>query len=230
MHVAELMAHEGKYALPDTLLVNEFYELENEKFSTSKGHVVWARDLVAEIPRDLARFYMRLSAPEHARTNFSRATLEKVAGERLVGPWNELATTLAKLTAEVGADSEPLPVSPEAPARVTAMIARFSACYELETFALTRAADLIVQYVERLRQHADRALSEDLGRYELRCRLGDLFLQLRALVSSASPILIDLAVRAGIELRMSPEAYRVMHTKAFSVPGLDLSMPTTETR
>ena len=230
VHVAELMAHEGKYALTDTLLVNEFYELENEKFSTSKGHVVWARDLVAEIPRDLARFYMCLSAPEHARTNFSRATLEKVAGERLVGPWNELATTLAKLTAEVGADSEPLPVSPEAPARVTAMIARFSACYELETFALTRAADLIVQYVERLRQHADRALSEDLGRYELRCRLGDLFLQLRALVSSASPILIDLAVRAGIELRMSPEAYRVRHTKAFSVPGLDLSMPTTETR
>ena len=40
VHVAELIAHEGRYVLPDTILCNEFYELENEKFSTSKGHVV----------------------------------------------------------------------------------------------------------------------------------------------------------------------------------------------
>jgi methionyl-tRNA synthetase len=225
VHVAELMAHEGKYALTDTLLVNEFYELESEKFSTSKGHVVWARDLVAEVPRDIARFYMCLSAPEHARTNFSRAILTKVAEERLVGPWNELAATLAKLTAELG-DNKPLPVSPQARAQAAAMITRFSLCYELESFSLSRAADLIVQYTERLRQHADRALAPGLDRDLLSGRLGDLFLQLRALLSGASPILIDLAARAGIELSMSAEAYQLTHTAAVAVPVLDLSMPT----
>jgi methionyl-tRNA synthetase len=226
VHVAMLMAHEGRYVLPDMLLINEFYELENEKFSTSKGHVVWARDLVAEVPRDVVRFYLCLSAPEHARTNFSRATLDEVAGRRLVGPWNELAATLTKLTAETGADGEPLPVSAQTPSRVAAMVSRFSGCFELTSFSLFRAADLVVQHVERLRALAQRTLAEDLDPEALRVRLGDLFLQVRALLSCASPILIDLADRAArtgdFHPRMSAGAYRLTHTTAFFLPTLDL--------
>lgn len=226
VHVAELIAHEGRYVLPDTILCNEFYELENEKFSTSKGHVVWARELVAEVPRDIARFYLNLTAPEHSRTNFSRAALDKVVGERLVGPWNELATTLAKLTAEVGGDGQPLPVSPHTPARAAAMVSRFRLCFELPSFSLSRAADLIVQNVERLRIHAQRALADKPDRDTLAVRLGDLFLQLRTLIGCASPILIDLAERAAragdFEPRMSADACDVTYTTAFAVPSLDL--------
>jgi methionyl-tRNA synthetase len=218
VHVAELMAHEGRYVLPDTLLVNEFYELENEKFSTSKGHVVWARDLVAAIPRDLVRFYLCLSAPEHARTNFSRATLEKVVGERLISPWNELAATLAKVTGELPDAAASLPVSPGAPGRVAAMLERFRFCYELESFSLTRAADLVVQYVDLLREQAQRPDSE--------APPGDLFLQARALVAACAPILIDVCAQAaqagGFGLAMTPDAYTVAHTTAFPLPGLDL--------
>jgi methionyl-tRNA synthetase len=226
VHVAELMAHEGRYVLPDNFLCNEFYELENEKFSSSKGHLVWARDLVTEIPRDVVRFFLCLSAPEHARTSFSRATLEKVAEQRLVGPWNELAATLAKLTAEAGAGAEPLPVSAGTPAMAAAMVARFSVCYELATFSLSRAAELVAQNVERLRGHAQRALADDLDGGALRVRLGDLFLQLRALISCAAPILIDLAAsaaRAGdVDLRIRAGAFDLARTAAFGVPGLSL--------
>jgi len=226
VHIAELMAHEGRYILPDNLLCNEFYDLENEKFSTSKGHVVWARDLVAEVPRDVVRFYLNLTAPEHARTNFSRAALEKVSAERLVEPWNEMATALAKLTAEVGHDGEPLPVSAQTPALAASMLARFSQCFELPTFSLSRGAELVAQNVERLRAHAQRALAGDLDRDELRVRLGDLFLHLRALICSASPILADLAAsaaRAGqFEPRMSADAFEVTETTAFPVPRLSL--------
>jgi methionyl-tRNA synthetase len=234
VHIAELIAHDGKYVLPDTILCNEFYELENEKFSTSKGHLLWARDLVAEVPRDIVRFYLNLSAPEHSRTNFSRAALDKVAGNRLVGPWNELAASLAKLTAEVGNtssdDTGPLPVSPETPGYAAAMVERFRLCYELSSFSLSRAADLIVQNVERLRLHAERALVGDLDPDALEVRLGDLFLQLRALIACASPILIDLAGQAaeagGFELRISAEKFDVTHTTAFAVPNLDLTVTT----
>ncbi len=234
VHVAELMAHEGRYALPDNFLCNEFYELENEKFSSSKGHLVWARDLVAEVPRDVVRFYLCLSAPEHARTSFSRATLDKVAEQRLVAPWNELAATLAKLSAEVGA--RPLPVSPQTPAQAAAIVARFSVCYELETFSLTRAAELMAQNVERLLGRAQRALTEGLATGALPngsrstdtlcVRLGDLFLQLRALISCAAPILVDLAAnaaRAGdVDLRMHAGAFDRSQTTAFPVPSLSL--------
>jgi methionyl-tRNA synthetase len=230
VHIAELIAHEGKYILPDTILCNEFYELENEKFSTSKGHLVWARDLVAEVPRDIVRFYLNLSAPEHSRTNFSRAALDKVVTNRLIRPWNDLAAMLAKLTAEVG-DTEPLPVSQEAAGYAAAMVERFGLCFELSSFGLSRAADLIVQNIERLRQHAERALSGEFDLDELKVRLGDLFLQLRALVTCASPILIDLADRAAkageFELRMTADAFDVGHTAAFAVPNLDMTIPAT---
>jgi methionyl-tRNA synthetase len=225
VHVAELMAHEGRYVLPDTLLVNEFYELENEKFSTSKGHVVWARDLATEVPLDIARFYLTLTAPEFARTNFSRAALEKVAAERLVAPWNELAETLGKLTAEVGGESAALPVTTEASERAAVMVSRFALNYELEDFSLSRAADLVVQHVERLRAGAGQALKENLDQEVLRGRLSDLFLELRALIGCASPILIDLAGRAahagGFELRITADAFDVTHTTAFAVPPLE---------
>ncbi|AGM05735.1 methionyl-tRNA synthetase [Amycolatopsis keratiniphila] len=231
VHVAELIALEGRYVLPDTLLVNEFYELENEKFSTSKGHVVWARDLAAEVPRDIARFHLNLTAPEFARTNFSRAALEKVAGERLVTPWNELAETLAKLTAEVGGENGSLPVSTEATERAAAMVSRFALNYELEDFSLSRAADLIVQHVERLRAATERTLKGNLDQEMLRARLGDLFLELRALIGCASPILIDLAGRAaaagGFALRITAAAFDVTHTTAFPVPSLEFP-PTSE--
>ncbi|MFI0798148.1 methionyl-tRNA synthetase [Amycolatopsis lurida] len=231
VHVAELMALEGRYVLPDTLLVNEFYELENEKFSTSKGHVVWARELAAEVPRDIARFHLNLTAPEFARTNFSRAALEKVAGERLVTPWNELAETLAKLTAEVGGENGSLPVSTEATERAAAMVSRFALNYELEDFSLSRAADLVVQHVERLRAATERTLKGNLDQEMLRARLGDLFLELRALIGCASPILIDLAERAaeagGFEPRITAAAFDVTHTTAFPVPSLEFP-PTSE--
>jgi methionyl-tRNA synthetase len=225
-HIAELIAHEGRYVLPDTILCNEFYELDNQKFATSKGHVVWARDLLAEVPRDIARFYLNLSAPEHARTSFSRAVLEQVAAERLVGPWNELASALAKLTAEAGDDGEPLPVSPWAPERAAAIMSRFSQCFELASFSLNQAAELVTLHIDRLRDHAVSALAEDLDRDALRVRLGDLFLQLRALISGASPILVDLAADAArtgnFPLRITPTPADITHATPFPLPPLDL--------
>lgn len=39
-HLALLMAYDGKYILPEYIVPNEFYELENAKFSTSRGHFI----------------------------------------------------------------------------------------------------------------------------------------------------------------------------------------------
>jgi methionyl-tRNA synthetase len=224
VHVAELIAHEGRYVLPDTILCNEFYELENEKFSTSKGHVVWARDLVAEVPRDLVRFYLNLSAPEHSRTNFSRAALDKITAERLVGPWHELSVTMAKLTAEVGGDGQVLPVPAQARSQAAVMTARFALCFELASFSLSRAADLVVQHVERLRALAERVAAGGLAGDALRVEVGGLFLQLRALVGCVSPILVDLAARAGeaggFTPSMTADSLDRTDTTAFAVPTL----------
>ena len=225
VHVAELLAHEGRYILPDTLLCNEFYELENDKFSTSKGHLVWTRDLVAEVPRDIVRFYLNLTAPEFSRTNFGRDALEKVAGQRLVTPWNELGATLAKLTAHAGAEGEVLPVSARGRANAALIAERFRRCLDLRDFSLSLAADLIAQHLGRLRGLATTLTVEhvELDRHVLRTRLGDLYLQLRALIIGASPILIDAAAESarsgGFALRHDAAALGG-EIRAFTVPNL----------
>ena len=218
-HLALLLAHGGRYAVPDVIVPNEFYELENEKFSTSKGHVVWTKDLLAEVPRDLVRFYLALTAPEHSRTNFSRAVLDKVTSTRLVQPWNALAALLDKGAAETGAGGRALPVSVEARNRCAAITARFAAGYELTGFSLGRAADLIAMHIERLLESA-RATSFPAGE-EGEQALGDLYAEVAVLIAAASPILIDLA-QAAAEAGADPGGFRAapQTVRAFAVPSL----------
>ncbi|MFJ1755061.1 class I tRNA ligase family protein [Kitasatospora sp. NPDC088134] len=223
-HLALLMAHGDRYIRPAAIVSNEFYELEHEKFSTSKGHVVWGRDLAAEVPRDLMRFYLALTAPEHQRTNFGRAALDKITAERLTGPWNDLAGRITKALADLGAtgaEGARLPVSAEARRRAAAMVERFSHSYELAGFSLARAADLIVEHLGRLR---GRSLAlETTPAEQLPARLGDLLLESRTLVAAAAPILADLAaatLRDGVDGRLHAEAVDVAEIAPFPLPPL----------
>ncbi|MDX3534129.1 class I tRNA ligase family protein [Streptomyces sp. MB09-01] len=188
-HLALLMAHGDRYVEPHAIVSNEFYELENQKFSTSKGHVVWAADLVAEVPRDLVRFYLALTAPEHSRTNFSREALDTLASSRLVEPWNRLAGRLEELLAAVPADAL-LPVSRTGADHAGIVVERFRSHYELDSFSLHRAADLVVVHLDRLLKQADRVAAD------VPTDLGDLVLAVRTLTACAAPLLVDLAARA----------------------------------
>ncbi|MBD0743153.1 class I tRNA ligase family protein [Streptomyces sp. CBMA152] len=191
-HLALLMAHNGKYILPDTIVCNEFYELEHQKFSTSKGHVVWAEDLVNEVPRDLIRFYLSLTCPENQRTDFSRAAFEQITLDRLSTPWGLLSQRLVQRL-DTLRDAGPSATSAEGRARAGAMTDRFRACFELPSYSLARAADLIVSQVQRLSRNAADPTADP----------GDLLLEVRTLLACASPILIDVAEQArtaGVDL------------------------------
>lgn len=218
-HVALLMAHEGRYVLPDTIITNEFYELENNKLSTSLGNVLYTTDLLTEVPRDAIRFYLSLSNPEHQRTNFSRAALDKVVAQRLITPWDRLAEVLNKVIEQNGVDRE-LPVSAAARERAAAVLARFRVCYELESYSLTRAADLIVAQTDRLLRAAQALDPASYG-----SALADLVLEVRALVCGASPILIDLAAAAsaagGFGIRLDQAVVDVTSVTPFPVPTFD---------
>jgi methionyl-tRNA synthetase len=188
-HLALLMAHGERYVEPHAIVCNEFYELENDKFSTSRGHVVWTADLLAEVPRDAVRFFLAFTAPEHARTNFSRGALDAVARRQLITPWNRLADRLDLIAADV--DGE-LPVSASGRHQAAAILGRFRACYELPHYSLHRAASELVTQLDRLMRWADRYV-EEVGRPS---DTGDLLLSARALLACASPILVDAAAAA----------------------------------
>lgn len=222
-HMALLMAHGQRYLRPEWVLTNEFYELESEKFSTSKRHVLSVQELLAELPRDPARLYLALTAPEYQRTTFSRAGLDKVVRERLVRPWNRLAELLGKAAANGG--QAVLPVSDTGRERAATMLTRFDFHYEMPNYSLNRCAEAILTQIGRLVR-----LAESLEQQGQDCEphaWGDLFLQVQALLALSAPILIDLADAArragGFAGVLAPGAFEVSEVAPFTPPLLSLT-------
>lgn len=143
-----LLAHGERYIRPSASVVNEFYELDHAKFSTSRNHLIRGSELVATTPRDAARFYLALTLPERERTNFDRADLAEVTARRLTGPWNELAARLAGLTDAAG--SGPQQVTAAGRAEEERFAAQLRGCFALSGFSLARAAELIAERIATL--------------------------------------------------------------------------------
>jgi methionyl-tRNA synthetase len=224
-HMALLMAHGDKYVRPEWILTNEYYELESEKFSTSKGHVVTVQEILAEVPRDVVRTYLALTAPEYQRTTFSRAGLAKITESRLIGPWNRLATALGKAVAELGTDgggAGTLPVSDRGRTNAAVLLERFDFSYEMPNYSLNRSADAMLNQIGRLARIADGL--DGVGVDQDPEAWGDLFLQAEALLALAAPILIDLAEAAraagGFDGVLAPGAFEVAEVAPFAPPLL----------
>jgi methionyl-tRNA synthetase len=165
-HLALLMAHEGKYVLPHNILTNEFYELESSKFSTSQGHVIWARDLLEECEPDTVRFYLALTNPEFQKTNFMRADMDRLVQAKLLQPWNNLVDTLNKLNSAARLLNRiQYPVPPEIRQLANNCITAFERCYSIETFSLQRAAELTANQLSWLCSWSESLVeSLDAGR------------------------------------------------------------------
>lgn len=91
-----------------THIVNELLDLDGQKFSTSRRHLIWGRDFVQAVPRDYARFAVMLNRPEALRENFVvetvRAELNALFSQGLVS-WVERFS--GRIVARDGALPEP---------------------------------------------------------------------------------------------------------------------------
>jgi methionyl-tRNA synthetase len=209
MDLVLLMAHGDRYVLPAGHICNEFYELDGEKFSTSRGHLIWTADLLAEVPRDLARFYLSLTGPEFQRTSFNAAELRRMTSQRLAGPWNRVAEATASVAAR--APAGPLPTSPDGRRRATAIADEFRRCYELRGFSPARAAGQVLDLLSSLAGAGTAdAVPGGTGRlgHQASAAAGDLLIAVRALLAGSAPMLIDTAARAaatGVDVTMTSD-------------------------
>jgi methionyl-tRNA synthetase len=179
---AQLMACDGRYVLPQALVTNEFYELENAKFSTSSGHVLGCVELAAAFPRDGIRFYLAATSPEYQRTNFGVQAMVDVVRRRLATPWNRL---VAAVNPRLDGGAEAMPISDRARASAALMVDRFRANYQLAGFSLNRTAETITNQLDRLQRLATSA--------DAAPTIGDVCYQVEIFVRCAAPVLIDLA-------------------------------------
>lgn len=67
--------------------VNEFYLLDGAKFSTSRRHAIWGKDILSSETVDAVRYYLCLTRGETERTNFELETCQAVIEETLIGRW-----------------------------------------------------------------------------------------------------------------------------------------------
>lgn len=119
--------------LPSAIITNEFYQLENSKFSTSQGHLIWGRELLKQAALDDVRLYLALSNPEFNQSNFSINEFEKVVEQRFRRPLEKLIITLNAL-------SPTIPASISMPDIGWSMIRRFESAYNVEQPSLRIAA------------------------------------------------------------------------------------------
>ncbi|MCF4130071.1 class I tRNA ligase family protein [Methylobacterium sp. SyP6R] len=118
--------------LPAAFVTNEFYLLDQFKFSTSQGHLIWGRDFLAKVDADEARFYLAYSNPEYNQANFSQDDFELIVARKFRKPLEALEEALLAL-------NPPASARPETP-EARALRRRFEAAYGHERPSLRIAA------------------------------------------------------------------------------------------
>lgn len=133
--------------------VNEFYLLEDAKFSTSRRHAVWAKDFVGQHNVDAVRFFLARTRPEGRRTSFRHEAYVSVVKDVLAGTWQAWLDDLGvRVRAGHGglapaAEAE-TPVLAEFRVRLGKRLAALTACLGGDDFSLNRAAEELVGVVE----------------------------------------------------------------------------------
>jgi methionyl-tRNA synthetase len=140
--------------LPSVFITNEFYLLDNFKFSTSQGHLIWGRDLLSKVSVEELRFYLAWSNPEHNQTNFTQDDFEQVVEAKLRRPL-EQAHTILSATFKGGAAHSVYAKS---------IIKRFESAYDYRRFGLRIAAQTIANGLALVSKlHEQNAPIEEIG-------------------------------------------------------------------
>lgn len=125
-----------RYKPFDHFLVNYFYDLEHSKFSTNRGHVIWAADIVDKTPAssDAVRFYLAWVNPEFETSNFD------VAGFVAFTNWMAAELAPALGASQAARPAQPPPPAPALLARLEQLLAVQERALDPQTFALAASA------------------------------------------------------------------------------------------
>jgi methionyl-tRNA synthetase len=200
---------------PAVHLVNELLDLDGEKFSTSRGHVIWAKELLQELPADVVRFGLALARPQGCRTNFSLDAFVRDANAILAGTVNGWLGSLRNLCG-LGEASSPEPGAWLADqqayyARVERFVDTCERALSIDGFAPHEAARELAGFAAdsarfvASQQRLEAVVLGDGFNYLRTARALGL-LGLRAFATMAAPIMPDTARRIERGLSLAGQA------------------------
>lgn len=200
VHPVLAWAH-GDCKIVDTILTNEFFELDHFKFSTSKNHLIWARDLLLERPVDLVRYHLALANPEHQKSNFSREAMDVLVNVRLLVPFSDALDGLARAGAHLKCIDTPLQADAATAVRLERVLSRFARFHEIETFSPQRIAEHLSQLLVRISAGARHIVEGRLSPVEACAEYAFLAGAVRVVLpAAASPLMPDFARRLAVAL------------------------------
>jgi len=88
--------------LPAAFVTNQFLHLDDAKFSTSRGHAIWADPALAEAGPDAVRLALLRNAPEGRVTRISQEHADRLAQDPLYESAREWLGGFAPLTEQCG--------------------------------------------------------------------------------------------------------------------------------
>ncbi|PYC71890.1 methionine--tRNA ligase [Streptomyces tateyamensis] len=211
--------------------VNEFYLLEGAKFSTSRRHAIWGKEILTPDTVDAVRFFLSLTRPEGRRTNFRREEYQRVVEETLTGTWqrwlNDLGARVRK--AYDGKAPDAGNWTPEQ----TAFLARLDARLRAVTGALGQAGFSLNQAAAELdglvrdtvRFAEQEGLTADADRWQAETRTA-VALELAAaklLAQVAAPVMPRFAGRLAAALGLA-EPQRWPQSVELLAPGTEVTL------
>ncbi|MGH2480583.1 MAG: methionine--tRNA ligase, partial [Ktedonobacteraceae bacterium] len=81
----------GNRNLPYDVPANEFMTMSGQKASSSRGNVIWTRDVLDQYSADTLRYYLSVSAPEGRDTDFTYEELIRRNNDELVATYGNAA-------------------------------------------------------------------------------------------------------------------------------------------
>jgi methionyl-tRNA synthetase len=207
------LAYNSRIRPPKVFLTNEFYRLDGLKFSTSRNHVIWGRDLLADVSADMLRFYLAYSGPETEQTNFNLHEFEKTVRRELhdgIQLW--LSDLGDKINTEFG-DIAPAPATAAwTPAqqqfyqKLQALICEAASAYESRMFSpqhVTRVLVELIHAAQDFSQEQSHRTPLDSLRLERQTSISLELVAARTLQMLSAPIMPDFSARLWHDLGLS---------------------------
>jgi methionyl-tRNA synthetase len=194
--------------------VNEFYLLDGDKFSTSRRHAIWGKDVLGPDTVDAIRFYLALTRPETRRTNFTLSGYEQAVTGTLIGTWqrwlNDLGARVGKYYGGTAPDAGIW--TPEHAAflgRLETRLAEMAVSLGQDGFSLNQAARTLAGIVEdtlRFSQSEAAVAGAPQWRDETRTAIALELAAARLLATCAAPVMPRFAGRLASSLGLGGDA------------------------
>jgi len=102
----ELYAYDKKIHLPDVCAINQFLNLEGQKFSKSKGITVDAQYILDTYGSDQVRFYFTSIMPEESDANFSWTDFQSRINDVLISNFGNFINRSLTLAKDISIDKK----------------------------------------------------------------------------------------------------------------------------